>query len=98
MIRRYIRQYERLPRFYGFAWYDFPSRREVCYPIPLNWLAWAIRAVYWKLAVTPTTEAEKVLHRAEVEGREKGHKQGYKDGFEQGVKDHGKMLAEAMRS
>lgn len=41
------------PILYGLAWWDFHSRWAVCYPIPLNWIMWALREFYYLLYSTP---------------------------------------------
>lgn len=75
MIRRYVKEYERVPFGYGEAWYDFPRRVLVCYPIPLNWIAWAACIAYWRLARVPRTRIEKVYQEAYIEGREAGRRE-----------------------
>ena len=41
-IRKYCLPGDRLPRFYGIAWTDYQLNRAICYPIPVNWFAWAL--------------------------------------------------------
>lgn len=43
----------RPPWGYGLAWWDFLSREAVCYPIPLNWIMWGLREIYYFLYSTP---------------------------------------------
>ena len=58
------------PFWYGVAWHDPMRMMSVCYPIPLNWAAWAIREVYWFLKVAPHFQNHPL----------------YKEGFERGRK------------
>jgi hypothetical protein len=37
---------ELLPPFYGVAWHDYMRRRAVCYPVPLNMIAAALRSAW----------------------------------------------------
>lgn len=43
----------RPPFWYGLAWWSPMSRMAICYPIPLNWIMWALREIYWFIKVTP---------------------------------------------
>ena len=91
MIRRYLKHGEALPRFYGFAWYDHPRRCEVIYPIPLNWIVWALRAIHWRLAFPPEAKIDKLyqeaMQRGHTNGFNTGFKAGHEQGFAKGLKD-----------
>lgn len=52
-MRRVVTEGELLPRGYGAAWHDPTSRRVVCYPIPLHWIAGVARRIYWNLRAPP---------------------------------------------
>lgn len=57
----------RIPRFYGLAWRDHARCEVVVYPMPINWLAWALREVFYRLKQTPKTREDKAYslgHRA----------------------------------
>jgi hypothetical protein len=41
-----IKPNERMPMWWGIAYYDFPMDETVCYPIPINWLVAWLRYVY----------------------------------------------------
>ena len=74
MIRKYCLPGERLPRFYGVAWYDPMTIRAICYPIPVNWFAWAIRHAWLRMTVCPMTDYERTM----------GIRQAYRLGWEHG--------------
>lgn len=41
------------PTWYGLAYWHPTKAMAVCYPIPLNWVIWALREIYWMLKSTP---------------------------------------------
>lgn len=42
-----------LPFWYGLSWWSTMKSVGVCYPIPINWIMWVVREVYWYIKVTP---------------------------------------------
>lgn len=50
MIKLRLEEGQEIPFGYGFAWYEFDVRGMVCYPIPINIIASAIRRLYFYFA------------------------------------------------
>ena len=78
---------ERIPRFYGIAWRDHSRCVYVCYPLPFNWIAWALREVLFRLKQTPKTRYDKAyslgrqaatthMHKRIEEARQDGYTEG----------------------
>jgi hypothetical protein len=44
-----------IPIGYGVAYIDGYRTKAICYPIPLNWIVWFLRELYFLLVVTPQT-------------------------------------------
>lgn len=82
-LRYYVPDGERAPRWYGFAWYDWLRGQAVAYPIPLNWIAWFVRASYYRLAKTPYAKIDRLYQDACKRGYQDGHRAGYQAGVEQ---------------
>jgi len=45
----------RTPWGYGVAYWRGDCFKVVCYPIPINWIVWAMMNIYWKLQNPPQT-------------------------------------------
>jgi len=76
MIQKTVRDGEQFPTLYRIAWYDFPRRRAVCYPIGIRWIAWAVRYL-WMLTYKQTRPdaweraCHDVAEKAKAEVRER---------------------------
>jgi hypothetical protein len=62
-MKKIIREYERFPRFYGRAWYEFESQNIVCYPVPLNWIFSFARDVWWVLRRKQTLSYAELVYK-----------------------------------
>ena len=74
-----------LPPLYGVAWTDWVSDYVVCYPIPFNKIAGAIRnAWHWlKFSVAPSIvdrQLQYILNAANGRERKIGYDRGLQDG------------------
>lgn len=49
MLIKYANNGELLPRFYGVAWFDWPTNRAACLPLGLNVLAALVRSAYFSI-------------------------------------------------
>lgn len=79
-LKKYVSQGETLPRFYGVAWRDYARLQAVCYPIPLNWLVFILREIYFLIAYLPKAPREKFESRVFSAGFEEGRKIGRLEG------------------
>lgn len=57
------------PKFYGLAYWDFMRRYAVCYPIPLNWVVWIGRELWFRIKSTPMGIEEKSYKLGIEKGR-----------------------------
>ena len=45
-MRRFVRAYDKIPVGYGIAYRTFDADGNLCYPIPLNWIARWLRSAW----------------------------------------------------
>lgn len=69
---RQIAEGERIPRFYGVAWYLPYSHASYCLPLPLNWIAGWWRTAWLRLQRGPDDPLQ--------EARRGGYSEGYSIG------------------
>ena len=52
-LRRYRIEGEMLPRWHGVAYHDYQADREICYPIPFNFVvrAWHHFTYWWTMVM-----------------------------------------------
>jgi len=74
IVEKRIYEGERMPRGYGFSYYDYLRRQYVCYPIPFNILVNWKRKLWEKLAAPSPPELEKQLADAYHKGQIHGYK------------------------
>ena len=60
------------PWYWGVAYVDHLSAHAVFYIIPLNWIVWIFREIYFKSRFTPQDTLERTYLK------------GFQDGFHQG--------------
>lgn len=91
-IRRTVVEGEMIPRFYGAAWFDHSRCVSVCFPLPLNWVAWAAREALYRLKQTPKTRYDKAYARgrrdaylASRERVEEARREGYAKGAKEAL-------------
>ena len=66
--KRY-REGERSDFGYGRAYYDYASRENICYPVPLNFIIGILRSLYFVLGRGPKTKLDYLLKEAFDSGR-----------------------------
>lgn len=60
------------PFWYGLAWWHPMKMVAVCYPIPINWVMWGLREIYFILRHAPSY----THHRLWKAGFDSGYKLG----------------------
>lgn len=45
-MRKIIKDYEEVPKFYGASWFDYQKNFVICHPFPLNILIGFVRMVW----------------------------------------------------
>lgn len=68
------------PWYWGFSYIDYISAHSVLYIIPINWIVWIVREIYYKLRFTPSSYTDKAYQK------------GYSDGISR--KERGQSLVE----
>ena len=66
---RHIVEGDKIPKFYGVAYFDYIKREAICYPIPLNLLIWIGYLIRDKLT---RPRGQTKVQRAYMEGYNKG--------------------------
>lgn len=80
-MRMTLKDGEGATSLYRIAWYDYPRRRAVCYPVGIHWIAWAARWLWmwtyrqtwpdaWERACGEILEHERQASRAAWEHTE----------------------------
>lgn len=82
-FRKYAVEGEYAPWGYGMGYFDYSSGRLVLYPIPLNWIIWAFREIYFRLMVTPIGIQKTIGTQQYADG----WVHGYHEGFEEGKRE-----------
>jgi len=62
-----------IPAGYGVAWFDYRRGCGIAFPVPLNWLAWAIRLAWWRARLAPGNLS--LVEAAYLRGFREGHAQ-----------------------
>jgi len=110
-LKIFVREGERLPKYYGLAYRLFNQHAAVCYPIPLNYVVRVYRDLAFWLRFPNPGLHDRAMSDAYDHGFEEGRKtqmridsarfdneyaRGLRDGFHAGAKDGMRIAEEAI--